>query len=265
MTSDCTPCGRVYKTVKAFQQHLRDSPAHATTHDCGECSRAFGTEQALNQHLRDSPAHATTHDCGECSRAFGTEQALNQHLRDSPAHVTTHDCDECSRVFGTEQALDQHLRDSLYCSRSTKSFGIWPSLHSEVARLLEDDNLFFEFYEADEAHTATHDYDSHVMGRFVCKNARCLNKGWSSKKIAITVRMYSDAQYNARVYHQSCKVCKNLARPILDNTYAERIAYRLKRWSGIEMRRPFYSGQSKGPHETDLCEGCKNGHCRGQD
>ena len=31
-------------------------------------------------------------------------------------------------------------------------------------------------------------------------------------------------------------------------------------WS-IEMHRPNHSGQSKGPHQSALCEGCKNGHC----
>jgi hypothetical protein len=42
---------------------------------------------------------------------------------------------------------------------------------------------------------------------------------------------------------------------------AERVAYRLKKRRGIEMDRPIYSGQSKGPHQNNLCEGCKDGHC----
>lgn len=28
------------------------------------------------------------------------------------------------------------------------------------------------------------------------------------------------------------------------------------------MEPPTYSGQSKGPHQNDLCEGCKAGHCK---
>ena len=52
-----------------------------------------------------------------------------------------------------------------------------------------------------------------------------------------------------------------LSRPILDDSYAERVAYRLKKWCGVELERPEFSGQSKGPHEKKFCEGCKAGHC----
>lgn len=232
---------------------------------CTPCSREYKTITALRQHLRDSSAHTATYGCDECDRSFDTEQALNRHLRDSPAHRVTYGCDKCNRSFDSEKALNQHLRDSLRCSSSPRSFDIRPSLHDDVARLLEEDNLFLDFHAVDEIQTAVQEYDSHVVGRFVCKNAACFAKGWSSKKIAITIRMYLNARYNARVYYQSCKICKKLACPILDDTYAERVAYRLKKWSGIEMEIPFYSVRSKGPHETDLCEGCKNGHCHRED
>lgn len=52
-----------------------------------------------------------------------------------------------------------------------------------------------------------------------------------------------------------------ISKPILDDSYAERIAYRLRKWSGIELEPPGFSGQSKGPHEKKFCEGCKSGHC----
>lgn len=54
-----------------------------------------------------------------------------------------------------------------------------------------------------------------------------------------------------------------LSSPILDDSYAERVAYRLKKWCGVELERPKFSGQSKGPHEEEFCEGCKAGHCGG--
>lgn len=58
--------------------------------------------------------------------------------------------------------------------------------------------------------------------------------------------MYSPgAQYNARIYHQRCLRCNNLGKPRLDDSYAERVTYRLKKWCGMEMNRPFYSGQVK--------------------
>lgn len=74
--------------------------------------------------------------------------------------------------------------------------------------------------------------------------------------------MYAGAKYNARVYHQSCKSCNTLSQPILDDSYADRIAYRIKKWNGVEMETPKHSGTSKGPHNEDLCEGCKEGHCQ---
>ena len=39
------------------------------------------------------------------------------------------------------------------------------------------------------------------------------------------------------------------------------MAYRIKKWNGIEMEVPDFSGKKGAPHESDLCEGCKAGHC----
>jgi len=74
--------------------------------------------------------------------------------------------------------------------------------------------------------------------------------------------MYSPgAQYNARIYHQRCLRCNNLSKPRLDDSYAERVTYRLKKWCGMKMNRSFYSGQSEDSHQSNLCEGCKDDHC----
>ncbi|KAE8334455.1 hypothetical protein BDV24DRAFT_145839 [Aspergillus arachidicola] len=141
-------------------------------------------------------------------------------------------------------------------------WSMYPSHHDNVSRLLEEDNLYFEFYELDNTEDCTEEYDTNIMGRFICRNRACSSKGWSSKKIAITMRMYPGAKYNVRVYHQRCKSCDSLSRPSLDNSYAERVVYRLKKWSGIQMSLPHYSGKNKGPsHNSDLCEGCRHGHC----
>jgi len=144
-----------------------------------------------------------------------------------------------------------------------QSRSMYPSLHDGVSSLLEDEDLHFDFYNKD-AEACTRTYDTTVMGRFICRNRACSSPGWSSKIIAITIRMYTGARYNARVYHQRCRRCNSLSRPILDDSYAKRVAYRLKKWSGVEMDLPQYSGQTnKGPHNKDLCEGCKAGHCTG--
>ncbi|KAI8945084.1 zinc-binding domain-containing protein [Xylaria longipes] len=100
------------------------------------------------------------------------------------------------------------------------------------------------------------------MGRFQCENSECENDGWRSKVIAITIRIYPDDEYNARVYRQRCKACDTLSTPSLDHSYAERVAYRLKKWRGIKLKRPQYSDKNDDtPHEGTFCEGCKAGHC----
>ncbi len=137
-----------------------------------------------------------------------------------------------------------------------------PSRHGNVSRLLEDDGLHFIFHHPDSDIGCTQTYDTCIMGRFSCDNQRCRSTGWGSKKIAITIRMYGGRRYNARVYLQRCKACNSLGKPTLDDSYAERVTYRLKKWCGVELEPPEFSGQSRGPHEKEFCEGCKAGHCR---
>ncbi|KAM4067466.1 zinc-binding domain-containing protein [Hirsutella rhossiliensis] len=142
-----------------------------------------------------------------------------------------------------------------------KRWSMYPKLHDDVSGLLEEEDLFFDFHTTDDGQNCDKQWDTNVMGRFVCPNRTCDSHGWSSKKIAVTIRMYSGAQYNVRVYHQRCKSCSSLSRPILDSSYAERTAYRLKKWCGIQMETPPHGERRGPPHNRDLCEGCKDGHC----
>lgn len=146
-------------------------------------------------------------------------------------------------------------------SKPNQRWSMYPNLHDDVSSLLEENDLHFDFHEDDITITCIKEYDTNIKGRFTCHNRACGSRSWSSMRIAITIRMYPGAQYNARVYHQRCQGCNGLGEPRLDGSYAERVAYRLKKWSGIELDRPFYSGKSKGPHQNDLCEGCREGHC----
>jgi hypothetical protein len=136
--------------------------------------------------------------------------------------------------------------------------------HDAVSDLLEEDGLFFQFHEDDDSDFEK-EYDTNIMGRFVCHNRACSKPGWSSRVVAISIRMYTGEEYNARVYHQRCKACNKLSKPKLNESYAERVAYRLKKWCGVQLEKPPHSGVSKGPHERHLCEGCKHGHCKAGD
>ncbi|KAI2643202.1 zinc-binding domain-containing protein [Xylaria nigripes] len=149
--------------------------------------------------------------------------------------------------------------------RKHKSLGQWsmfPSKHDEVAEILETEGLTFRFNNEDKEDGYIRDWDTSIMGRFKCNNKRCTTDGWSSKKIAIWIRMYDHERYNARVFHQHCLGCYSMAKPILDESYAQRVAYRLMKWSGVQLESPGHSGASKGPHEKRHCEGCKAGHCK---
>ena len=145
--------------------------------------------------------------------------------------------------------------------KSTKKWSMYPSLHNDVSDLLREHDLYFQFHFKDDGRSCIKDYDTNIMGRFACGNPACAARGWSSKQIAITIRMYSNNRYNARVYHQRCKSCGTSSQPYLNSSYAERVAYRIQKWCGVQTEAPPFSGRSDGPHRSDLCEGCKQGHC----
>jgi hypothetical protein len=138
---------------------------------------------------------------------------------------------------------------------------MYPSLHNKVSDLLRTSYLSFTFHDKDSSSGSIDDYDTNIMGHFTCRNPTC-HAVWASKKIPITIRRYAQERYNTRVYYQACKRCGTTSQPSLDEeSYVERVAYRLKKWAGVQMEIPPFRGVSKGPHLDELCEGCKDGHC----
>ncbi|EMD65344.1 hypothetical protein COCSADRAFT_35399 [Bipolaris sorokiniana ND90Pr] len=218
---------------------------------CVPCNRDFSNDEALQQHKRDSPAHKS--DCITCDRHFKNDKALTQHYQNAAVHAQ-------SSKHPAILTMSPQKPKSATKPKSNKKWSMYPSLHNEVSDLLYKDNLSFSFYEKDDTKSCIKEYDTNIMGQFACSNTACLAV-WTSKRIAITIRKYLDGRYNARVYYQSCKRCRMTSEPQLDYSYAERVAYRLKKWSGIQMELHPFSGQSNGPHRSDLCEGCKQGHC----
>ncbi|OAL45388.1 hypothetical protein IQ07DRAFT_489083, partial [Pyrenochaeta sp. DS3sAY3a] len=110
---------------------------------------------------------------------------------------------------------------------------------------------------------STHEWHTHVMGIFTCTNPTCDAQSWASKKVPIEIRGYAGNGYSATVYNQRCKACDQLGTFKLDErAYVERVAYRLKRWAGVEVEVPRFEGKKGLPHETAYCEGCKRGKCQ---
>ncbi|KAB8267259.1 zinc-binding domain-containing protein [Aspergillus minisclerotigenes] len=145
--------------------------------------------------------------------------------------------------------------------KTTERWSMYQELHDDVSRLLADTDLNFDFHDSDDDINCTKMRNTNIMGRFTCHNPGCRSKGWASRKIAITIRLYPGQKYNARVYHQRCKFCNSLSRPVPDESYAERVTYWIKQWNGVQVEKPPISGVSKGPHNKQLCEGCKAGRC----
>lgn len=143
-----------------------------------------------------------------------------------------------------------------------KLWSMFPSRHDDVTALLLDSGLAFDFHDVEADDGFTREHDTNIRAFFPCRNVRCGAIGWVSAA-AITIRMYAGQRYNARVYHQSCKQCDKLAKPRLDETYAERIANRLKLWSGMDIERPVFRKVpiDRPPHFSSRCEGCKINHC----
>ncbi|KAI6089431.1 zinc-binding domain-containing protein [Hypoxylon rubiginosum] len=145
-----------------------------------------------------------------------------------------------------------------------KTSYMFPALHDDVSKAVSGD-ISNSWFKKKSGGTYNNEYSTHVMGKFKCDNGGCSNHGWGSKKVTILIRGFSGNGYNAIVYNQRCRSCNKLGTLTLDETsYIERVAYRLKKWAGVEMEEQRYDRREGSPHKAELCEGCKSGHCQGQ-
>jgi len=147
--------------------------------------------------------------------------------------------------------------------RETKTFFMFPSLHQNVEEAVSDEIASAWFQGKNSDRDSNNEYSTHVMGKFKCDNNACSTVGWGSKKVAILIRGYPRNGYNAVVYNQHCESCNELGTFTLDEeSYVDRVAYRLKKWAGIPMEQRYYASKAGLPHKRNLCEGCKRGVCR---
>lgn len=147
-----------------------------------------------------------------------------------------------------------------------RSFNMFPGLHDEVAALVKPYDINLTFHTQDTDARCIETYDTNITGDFTCTNKKCSSPGWSSKIVPITIRMYDGNKYNARVYNQRCRACNWSYKPKLNSSYAERVAYRLKKWHGVPVERVPYGGKKDDkPHMSQYCMGCAVGRCRNGD
>lgn len=147
--------------------------------------------------------------------------------------------------------------------RETRSSFMFPSLHQDVINAVSDDIASIWFQEDESNKDGNNEYSTHVMGKFRCNNSTCMTDGWSSKKVAMLIRGYRENGYHAIVFNQRCKACGQLGSLALnEESYIDRVAYRLKKWAGVPLERQEYTTEEGLPHERSFCEGCKRGVCR---
>jgi hypothetical protein len=147
--------------------------------------------------------------------------------------------------------------------QETRESFMFPELHPNVADAVspEISSTWFNDDEFDDEFDK--EWFTHIMGRFICNNNFCKKRVWNSRKVPIEIRGYDDNGYSAIVYNQRCKSCDQLGIfELNEQSYIERVAYRLKKWGGVEMEAPPFNRIEGAPHERAYCEGCKRGKCR---
>ncbi|KAI0968975.1 zinc-binding domain-containing protein [Xylaria arbuscula] len=280
--AQCVPCGRSFVDSKALRSHLLSSPAHDfkcevcgkrchsegglqqhmlslghAPSKCDVCNKSFGSDEALRQHMRDSPAHSTSLKCDLCNKLFGSEEALNQHVRDSPAHAVSLEYDTRDK---SQEVLQQRKQSAKANRRQTMENWkqrFFPELHPRVVEAVSDDidSTWFTERKSDDRI-----YKTFVMARFEC--TRC-SKTWRSGRVTIVIRGYTGNGYNAEVFNQHCDSCNTLGTMTLDeDSYVERVVYRLKVWAKVPVTPPPFSDKPMPPHKKELCEGCIQGWCQ---
>jgi hypothetical protein len=150
--------------------------------------------------------------------------------------------------------------------KAAKETYMFPSLHQDVVNAVSGQIALPQFHPDNSDSAANNTYSTNVMGTFKCTDNACSNHGWGSKKVAILIMGYSKGSYNAVVFNQRCRSCKKLGKLTLDKeSYVDRVAYRLKKWAGIDMEKPYVNSKKGPPHESTLCEGCKRGICSAEE
>lgn len=197
------------------------------------------------------------------------KQKQHQKKKMQPSQQTTETAPKTPNQTPKQDKKNQQTRKATETKQQAQrkhnppSWSMKPSEHTNVSHLLETTSLTFTFHPDDCDTTSLKEHDTTILCHFHCFNPSCASKGWVSGHVATTIRLYVDSQYNARIYHQRCKECHWISKPrILKDSYAERVAYRLKVWSGVPVEKMAKGRKTQIEHSVGLCEGCRAGRCK---
>jgi hypothetical protein len=291
----CVPCNRTFGSETALKAHKKSSPKHVPF-NCKECNRFFSTHAALSSHQEHSTAHqnprrdsvttpitpvpSTQHVPSPFSRPSNVPSAPDNGQRSR--HTATGNSSHVNPTLHLDYIPLEDTLQALTISDVNTTTARPKIGRARVAKLQKETRTSFTFPELHQriaeavapAITSTwfnlnmdarfqNEVDTNIVGAFRCVNKQCGKDGWSSGLVAIWIRGYTRNGYNAIVFNQRCKSCDWLGCFKMDEqSYVERIAYRLKKWAGVRDEEPNFIGKLlRGPHEREHCEGCKVGHC----
>jgi ribosomal protein L31 len=303
-TFHCETCDQRFGSKGALKQHKRDSPVHKKAFRCETCNQCFGSKGALEQHDRDSPVHRITFHCETCDQHFGSKQALEDHARscrvdqafpqhplnaslgqrrdeavprntqasprilDIPSliikrHARKLESVNPATITALQKILGENTPES---TQETREFFLFPELHQSIAEAVFPEILSTWFQEDDDDDDCDEEWQTHVMGIFICTNNACKAQLWVSRMVPIEIRGYDSNGYSATVYNERCMSCNRLGTFVLDeDSYIGRVAYRLKKWAGVAVEKPYYGPKTGLDHQREFCEGCRRGKCRDMD
>ncbi|KAI1342865.1 zinc-binding domain-containing protein [Xylariaceae sp. FL0016] len=179
--------------------------------------------------------------------------------RTQSVHFLSHPQFHCPHKYATTMTRGNRAANP----KAENTTFMYPSLHQDVKEAVSGDITAIPWFKSrNNKEKMSAEYDTNVMGRFRCSRG-CARGNWTSKKVSIVIRSYHGNGYNAIVFNQRCRSCGQLGLFTLDeDSYVERVAYRLKKWAGVQLDRPPYTDGSGPPHKKELCEGCKHGYCQ---
>jgi hypothetical protein len=253
--ADCAICDQHFESPIALAHHIRGSAEHARklreklamlrrTFECGSCYRCFGSAEALTEHKIDSERLAK-------ERAQGGEldpQTLKA-LTELKRNFERLEAERAQQKASDNELSLQAL--SLQTPTDDKPWSTCPELHESVVQCLGGNGLSISFYEEGEVEDSIRDYDTNIMGAFICPNRSCRTEKWTSMKVAISIRLFADQQYNATVWHQRCRQCESMGVLRVDEeSYTNRVAYRLRTWLGLEREDPIFSKTGDRPPDA---------------
>jgi hypothetical protein len=269
MDYSCVPCDRYFGSREALEEHQKASPVHKKSFYCHTCNCFLSSKKALKRHKWDFRIYQT---CSEnpmnASLDWGRGEAASSNAW---ARDPTLDMVSLVQRFSQIRVSPNPTSNAKPTAglnvpepiQETREFFMFPELQPNVADAVfpEISSTWFNEDENDEDFDREH--FTHVMGKFICNHKTCKKQFWGSWKVSIEIRRYDYFGYSAIVYNQRCKSCDQLGTfELNERSYIERVAYRLKRWAGVQMEAPPFDEGDSPPHEVKYCEGCKRGKCR---